>query len=156
MEPLKLTPMDYLAAAHLLQRYAWASDQRDRAGLGDCFTTGAAVWLAAPYSQPVCVAEGRDWIVDWVIERHREEFAAGHLRRHLVAFPSVTAQADHLLARSYFTVLVRDEDDLHVAAMGWLEDELVLEEETLRIRLRCVHIDAKKKSAKNIHKENSS
>jgi hypothetical protein len=136
-------PLDQLAAAMLLQQYAWASDQRDRAGLQACFTPAAAVWLAGRDSPPVLAVEGSASIAQWVIERHRSEFAAGHIRRHLVAFPVLIAGPDHLLARSYFTVLLWRDDDLQLGAMGWFEDELVKDEASWQIRRRVVHIDAR-------------
>ncbi|MGE0347928.1 nuclear transport factor 2 family protein [Hydrogenophaga sp.] len=134
-------PIDQLAVATLLQQYAWASDARDRTILEACFTSTATVWMSDADEELKKVVEGSDDIADWVIARHRAEFDAGHVRRHMLAFPLLTANSDHIIAKSYFAVLVRDQDGLRPAAMGWYEDELVNEYQAWRIRRRVVHID---------------
>ncbi len=144
MNATSFEPADQLAAAMLLQGYAWASDQRDREALVACFTLAGALWISEAGAQPLCAVEGASRIADWVIARHCKEFAAGHVRRHLVSFPVLLPKDDHLLSRAYFTVLLRDEVDLRVGALGWYEDELVNEGASWRIRRRLVHIDAKR------------
>lgn len=138
-------PLDQLAAAALLQRYAWASDARDRTTLEACFAPTAVVWMSDANAELTKVVEGSAVIADWVIARHRAEFDAGHIRRHLLAFPLLTANSDHIMAKSYFAVLVRDQDGLRLAAMGWYEDEIVNERQAWRIRRRLVHIDENRK-----------
>lgn len=139
-------PSSCFAVATLLQRYAWASDQRDIEALANCFTEDASLWIATERSGIACAARGQPQICEWIVERHRAEFVAGHIRRHFVAMPVLTSASDHVLSRAYFTVLVRDTQDLRVAAMGRYEDEIVGHGPAWRIRKRIVHIDAKRES----------
>jgi hypothetical protein len=146
MAPLELTPGDQMAIGSLLQRCAWASDERDRCALEDCFEPHAEVWTGEACAAPVLAVRGRAAIADWVIERHRAEFAAGHIRRHMVTPPVLVVRAGIVAARACFSVYACcNTGGLNVSAIGRYDDEVIKGEDTLwRFRRRIVRIDAKR------------
>ena len=139
-----LAPADRLAIAELIARYAWASDERDAAALGNCFEEDGTLEVQDAGGKPPTTVQGRAKIVSWVRARHAAEFARGDIRRHISSALAIDAESDdRAVARSYVHVLVSDGNGLRVAAFGTCIDEVARHGGEWLLARRRVKIDAR-------------
>jgi ketosteroid isomerase-like protein len=139
-----LTAMDRVEIAELLNRYAWASDERDFDALAGCFLPDGTLVLQTDDAATNTTVRGSEAIAEWVRDRHRGEFEKGHKRRHMNTGLVITPSGpDRATAMSYVFVLVAHVGDLRPTAMGWYRDDVCKTGGVWRFKQRLVHIEAK-------------
>lgn len=139
-----LTVMDRVEIAELLNRYAWASDERNFEALAKCFVSDSTLVLETDGAATPTTVRGREAIAEWVRQRHQSEFASGHKRRHMNSGLVITCSAPgSATAMSYVCVLVAHSGDLRPTAMGWYRDDVCKDDGVWRFKKRLVHIEAK-------------
>lgn len=115
---------DRQAIQELVYRYAWCSDARDFAAMEQLFASDATLAIERLSTGTRSEVTGPKEIAAWVDERHREEFALGHRRRHVTTnFLLDHCDGMHASSRAYICIVVSiDGAPPQLTAMGWYED----------------------------------
>lgn len=115
---------DRQAIEELVIKYAWCSDTRDFAALEQLFASDATLVVERLSTGTRSEVTGATEIAAWVDQRHREEFALGHRRRHVTTnFLLDHCDGSRATSRAYICVVVSiDGSPPQLTAMGWYED----------------------------------
>jgi hypothetical protein len=108
--------IDRILVAERIARYGWCYDERDRAGLGGCFTEDG-VWEGQIMgNEPVGPFRGRAAVVEFLTDFWAEQ---DDQRRHV--FTNVVVDSidgDHATAQAYLQLLASSEARTHTETAG--------------------------------------
>lgn len=129
MTSLALTIEDEFAIAAVLNRYAAAADQRDRASLESCFTAG----VSASYGPQIGDFDDRAGLIDGLMSMLGGCGATLHFITNVIA----AGGTDGAKVRSYTQAIVHIAGlDAPIRTAGIYEDHFVKEDGTWRIDRR--------------------
>jgi hypothetical protein len=134
--------IDRVLIADRIARYGWTYDERDRAGLGECFSEGG-VWEGQIMgTTPVGPFEGREAIVEFLTGFWDEQ---DDQRRHVFTNVIVDSlDGDRAGAHAYLILLGSSEAAMRTETAGPYRFELVREDadQIWRLSRLCAGFDA--------------
>jgi hypothetical protein len=137
---MRPTAADKEAARALIARQKFRTDDRDLAGVGECWARDARMALAVNGAEPI-VVEGREAILDFVSKGWAR--GSSHPHVHLITTLEIIDRDDGRLGAESYCAYLSSAGDFEIAGYGRYTDVLVFEDAAWRLQSRSVRISAR-------------
>jgi hypothetical protein len=130
---------DKEAARALIARQKFRTDDRDLAGVADCWARDARLELRVNGGEPV-TAQGREAILDFVAKGWARP--SDHPHVHLITTLEIIDRDDGRLGAESYCAYLSTKGDFTIAGYGRYTDVLAFEDGAWRLQFRSVKINS--------------